>query len=55
LGRDIHLNFDGLRRPGDPPSLVGLDQRARSWGWMPQMNWRDGVKRYASWYLQNIR
>ena len=53
LDREVHLNFDGLTRPGDPPSLVGLDRRARSWGWAPQMNWQDGVKRYASWYLQS--
>jgi UDP-glucose 4-epimerase len=44
------LQFDGSLRPGDPQSLVGSNLRARSWGWSAQVDWRDGVRRYADWY-----
>ena len=42
--------FSGQSRPGDPASLVADVTLARSLGWQPRRNWRQGVREYADWY-----
>jgi UDP-glucose 4-epimerase len=42
--------FNGRPRAGDPPSLVADVTRAKSLGWRPSRDWREGVREYAAWY-----
>lgn len=47
--RDIPL-FSGATRSGDPINYLADIERARSWGWGPQISWRKGVCQYAAWF-----
>jgi UDP-glucose 4-epimerase len=48
-GRDS-ATFSGRQREGDPPVYVADVQRAREWGWQPQVSWQEGVRQYAQWF-----
>jgi UDP-glucose 4-epimerase len=42
--------FSGVSRSGDPASYVAETSLARSWGWQPKIQWRDGIREYARWF-----
>jgi UDP-glucose 4-epimerase len=42
--------FTGVARAGDPVGLVADCALARSWGWSPCVDWREGVRRYVEWF-----
>jgi UDP-glucose 4-epimerase len=50
LGVTAPARFDGVARAGDPACLVGSADIARGWNWTPTVAWRDGMRRYASWF-----
>lgn len=47
------VSFSGRGRPGDPSSLVADCARAKSIGWRPRRDWREGVREYVAWYRSN--
>jgi len=47
---DATPTFNGTPRPGDPKGYEADIAAATAWGWAPTIAWRDGVRRYASWY-----
>lgn len=49
-GGETDLVFSGVARNGDPHSLVADISLARSWGWSPSENWRQGVADYVTWF-----
>lgn len=49
------VRFTGVRRPGDPDTMLADTERARSWGWRPQVAWRDGVRAYCRWFAAGAR
>lgn len=50
LGSREVPTFSGVQREGDPPVYVADGQRAREWGWQPQVSWQEGVRQYAQWF-----
>ncbi|MEZ2129475.1 MULTISPECIES: NAD-dependent epimerase/dehydratase family protein [unclassified Sinorhizobium] len=50
MGRGDRPQFCGTIRPGDPRDYQADIRRALQWGWKPQINWRDGLSRYVSWF-----
>lgn len=50
MGSADAIEFTGEHRPGDPAGFVADISLARSWGWEPRVDWRDGVRRYADWF-----
>lgn len=42
--------FSGVVRGGDPAGYQADITIARSWGWQPQTNWRNGLRDYADWF-----
>ena len=47
-------SFSGHSRPGDPVSLVADCAKAqRELGWCAAIDWADGAKRYAEWFLRS--
>jgi UDP-glucose 4-epimerase len=53
LGARDAPRFSGERRAGDPVALVADNSRALAAGWRPRVDWREGVREYAAWHLQN--
>lgn len=51
LASKLHPSFNGILRPGDPRRYCADTSLARRWGWRQQTDWRDGVGRYARWFL----
>lgn len=49
-GSAAAVEFTGVRRPGDPASLVADVTRARSLGFAPRRAWRDGLDEYVRWW-----
>ena len=50
LGIQGTINFNGIGRRGDPSSLVADISRAKSLGWEPKADWRQGIHEYARWF-----
>lgn len=48
------LAFSGEPRPGDPMGFVADCRRAKGWGWSPSVDWREGVRRYATWFKRTL-
>jgi UDP-glucose 4-epimerase len=44
--------FSGEVRAGDPPGYQADMTLAASGGWKPRISWRDGVARYAQWFIE---
>jgi UDP-glucose 4-epimerase len=49
-GGDAGVEFSGLRRAGDPDSLIADTHRASSLGFVPRIELRVGLHRYVDWY-----
>lgn len=47
--------FNGSPRPGDPPGYQANMKIATDWGWSPNVDWREGVRRYVAWYRSQSR
>ena len=47
--------FNGTPRPGDPKGYEADIAAATAWGWAPTIPWRDGVRRYATWFASRAR
>jgi UDP-glucose 4-epimerase len=52
LTLDLAPVFSGVARQGDPFRFVADNARARSWGWVPRIGWRDGVRAYCEWFAR---
>jgi len=50
LGRAGEPVFTGVGRPGEPKHYLADIAAARSWGWAPRIDWREGLRQYVSWY-----
>jgi UDP-glucose 4-epimerase len=50
FGRSDEPIFNERKRSGDPPVYVASIDVARSWGWAPAVQWREGVREYARWF-----
>ncbi len=50
LGRTDKPLFSGSVRSGDPMHYMASIKNATSWGWRPEISWRDGIKEYAGWF-----
>ncbi len=50
LDLPIAPRFSGLARPGDPARYQADVSRAHAWGWLPEIDWRAGIGRYARWF-----
>ncbi len=55
LGTKLTPRFSGLSRPGDPSHCQADITEALAWGWEPKRDWRDGVRNYVAWYVDNAR
>jgi UDP-glucose 4-epimerase len=53
LGPTTVPRFSGELRSSDPLHLCADIGIARSWGWRPEIDWRTGIERYASWYTRD--
>lgn len=42
--------FIGSARIGDPNAFVADINLAKNWGWVPKINWHDGVSEYVKWF-----
>jgi UDP-glucose 4-epimerase len=45
--------FNGRRRAVDPPAYIADIAQAQRLGWKPAMPWRQGVRDYVKWFLEN--
>lgn len=52
LGGNKPPRFTGSRRAGDPEALVADISRALATGWRAQVSWKEGVRKYADWFLE---
>ena len=55
LGFKGPLTFTQAERPGDPFRFVADNRLALSWGWSPQITWREGIAAYAAWFAKEAR
>ncbi len=55
LGCEQRPIFTGKSRPGDPDRYLADVREAIGLGWHPQQHWRNGVRQYASWFLEEGR
>jgi UDP-glucose 4-epimerase len=54
LGVPHAPEFSGQTRAGDPPGYVAENSAARSWGWSPSVDWQDGIRDYARWFMNDV-
>lgn len=47
---DLRPTFSEQARAGDPNAFVADISGARSWGWQPEIFWRDGLSEYVDWF-----
>lgn len=52
--RRVSPVFSGSPRSGDPQFYTADIMLAQSWGWEPQVFWREGVRAYVHWFLKDI-
>ncbi|MGM4918953.1 NAD-dependent epimerase/dehydratase family protein [Tardiphaga sp. 803_E3_N1_3] len=52
LGVDEKPRFVGATRAGDPRDYQADMTRALQSGWAPSTSWREGLRRYVAWYLE---
>lgn len=43
-------SFSSKPKEGDPDSYIADISNARTWGWEPKINWRNGITEYVDWY-----
>jgi len=48
---DSLISFNGAVRAGDPQVYRADISRALAWGWRPQIDWVEGVREYARWFV----
>lgn len=53
-GSDTEVEFSGVSRPGDPKYLVAEMMFGRFMGLTPETGWRDGMRRYVSWFRSGV-
>jgi UDP-glucose 4-epimerase len=46
----IEPHFSSVHKDGDPNVLVADISKAKSWGWKPQVGWKEGVSNYERWF-----
>ncbi len=49
---ELGIVFNGISRAGDPHYLVADIELGRSLGLMSIIDWRDGIKKYVTWFRQ---
>jgi UDP-glucose 4-epimerase len=42
--------FSGIKRSGDPLHLQADITKAKSWGWIPEYKWENGIREYVGWF-----
>ncbi len=52
LGLGIQPKFSFEPKAGDPNAYIADVSKARTWHWVPKINWREGVAEYIEWYKQ---
>jgi UDP-glucose 4-epimerase len=52
LGFNRQLCFSAHQKQGDPSAYIANIDIAKSWGWVPEIKWQQGVAEYADWYKQ---
>lgn len=50
LESDLVPTFSEQARAGDPGAFIADISEARSWGWEPEIFWRDGLSEYVDWF-----
>jgi UDP-glucose 4-epimerase len=55
FGLDDEPRFSASLREGDPPKYVGNNEKARSWGWQPKTDWKEGVRDYVQWFMEGAK
>jgi UDP-glucose 4-epimerase len=48
------IAFSGNTRAGDPSVYVADTSRVSELGWMPRVNWKQGVADYAIWWKEHV-
>jgi UDP-glucose 4-epimerase len=48
----LHPQFSGQPRAGDPPGYQADMTLATQLGWKSRVSWRDGVRRYVQWFSE---
>jgi UDP-glucose 4-epimerase len=46
--------FSGVSRAGDPKHYQAEVSLAKSWGWVPDVDWRAGVREYVEWFRAEV-
>lgn len=54
-GGDPAIAFSGIRRPGDPDSLIADIGKLTATGFEPQVTLRSGLQRYVEWFRAGRR
>lgn len=52
FGGSINIRFNGRVREGDPRFYQADTRCSKSWGWIPQVNWRNGIRDYVQWFKE---
>ena len=55
LGTTAVPRFSGEKRPGNPELLVADVTKATAAGWRAEIDWKEGVRGYAAWFLESER
>lgn len=50
FGTDRNIVFNNIIREGDPRFYLADISRAKSWGWGPRRELRDGIREYVRWF-----
>lgn len=53
LRLDSVPHFLGVPDTGNPTAYCADISQARAWGWEPTIAFEDGIRRYATWFLEN--
>jgi UDP-glucose 4-epimerase len=51
-GSACEIQFSRRTRPGDPSSLVANMEQGLHYGFIPEIDWIEGVRRYVRWFRQ---
>ena len=53
MNLDLKLNFDNIKREGNPQILIANIEKARKIGFNPKINFEKGIKDYVKWFKKN--